>query len=301
MQLRARTWIVRLLLLSVGVAVAPSYANAQTTDVIDNGRVQVGISSTWGGVITKLAYSLSSWFNFVDNGLPDTGRSIQVSLYQAGEPYINGWPCAGGTWGWNPVQAGTMSAGSCSPVGSGVLSLSNGGSWLYSSTQPMHWNPNLGRSNVVIEQTVQFVGAHNNVVRLDYTVHNSEGFTISRTHEAPVAYITNYFNHHVVYNGPSPWTYGPVSEVGNGNPGATEPWIAVMLQDADTGAYTSGVALYVPDYPQGFNFQAVSGATAVQNWRDMTIPPGASASFTAFLVLGSLDEIRSTIYALSGH
>src|SRR5438067_1910233 len=83
-------------------------ASAQTPDyVLSNGTWQVGISSEWGGAITLLRHVGGD--NWVDNGLPDPGRSIQLSFYQSADPHVDGWPCAGGTWGYNPVQAGTMS------------------------------------------------------------------------------------------------------------------------------------------------------------------------------------------------
>lgn len=80
---------------------------------------------------------------------------------------------------------------------------------MYSSTQPYHWNPNLGRSNVTIEQTVEFVGGYNNVVKITYQVTNNESYTIASGHEAPVAYIINNpFDRRLTYDGSSPWTYG---------------------------------------------------------------------------------------------
>lgn len=64
-----------LLMLIVGSA------NGQgPSHTMNNGRIEIGIDSNWGGAITFLGY-YGYGLNFVNNGIPDTGRSIQVSLY----------------------------------------------------------------------------------------------------------------------------------------------------------------------------------------------------------------------------
>lgn len=290
-----------------GLLCAKQLVRAQSPDytITGTGNWTVGVSTDWGGAITYIAQLSDP--NIVNNGLPDTGRSVQISLYNAGETYSNGWPCGGGVWGWNPVQAGTMTAGSCVVSGSGVNSVSADSSHIYTNTTPYHWNPNLGRSNVTVEQTVQFQSGYGNVIRVDYTITNNESFTVSNGsagHEAPVAYINNTYGYATAYNGASPWTNDALSLVGDGDPGSTEPWVALLNNDPTidpTRAY--GIGLYVADYPSGshFNFGSVSGATAMQSWRNLTISPGGSASFSVYLVLGRMSNIRSTIYSLAGH
>src|SRR6185312_9994538 len=105
---------------------------------------------------------------------------------------------------WNPVQAGTMTTNDCQINGSGVTTYSNDGTTIHTHTQPMQWNPTLGRSNVEIDQTVSFVSGYD-AIRIDYTVTNNESFSLTyadQTHEAPVLFANGLFGTaHLAYTG----------------------------------------------------------------------------------------------------
>jgi hypothetical protein len=268
----------------------------QTPDyVISNGRWRVGLSTEWGGAITLLQSVDGD--NWVDNGLPDPGRSIQLSMYQSAEPHTNAWPCAGGTWGYNPVQAGTMSVGTCQPMYSTAAVLSSSNAEVTTRTYwPWNWNARLGKSNLVIDQKVSFQSGYLNVVRIDYTVYNFEAFTVSGAQEAPVAVFTNALPFRSAYVGDRPWTNAPLTVASDGRAAAAEEWVAATTVEPNDPT-AAGVALYAPDMPAGSAMHTCCSST-LQAFRDLTIAPGATASFTAYLVLGNIGAIRHAIYRL---
>ena len=177
----------------------------------------------------------------------------------------------------------------------------------------MHWNPNLGRSNILIDQNVTFASGYSNVIRIDYTVTNYESFTVASDfgNEAPVMSINGGMApYRVTYDGPSPWTYDTVDVISCSGqpciPNSTEPWAAVVADDPNTNPTTPGVAMYVPDFPTGLHFNfagdATGGSNGVDSWRDWSISAsGGTYSWTVYIVLGGLDSIRSAIYSLAGH
>lgn len=264
------------------------------------------IDANEGGAITDLqtywTLGLLDNCNPVDNGIPDKGRQIQVSLYTAGQSYPNCWPCnAGCNWGWNPVQAGN-----CANYGSGSLQVTQTSSSLVVRSQPMQWDNGLGRSNVVLNQDFRF--ARPNALQMTWTITNNESFTIDGTHEMPVAYLETRQSRPVAYTGNAPFTNAAVAEFTIGvnsftDPVPTERWIAWL------DAQGHGVALYVPQQSTAptatwrlgkLGGSGVPAAHYMQNWASMRLTPGQSKSVVAYLVTGTVSEIRSAVYSLVG-
>jgi hypothetical protein len=260
------------------------------THSITNGLVFVGIDSDWGGAI--VAYTYQGRPNWIDNGIPDPGRSVQVALYRGGEVY-QCYPCTVGcAWGWNPVQAG-----SCS-TGSGFISVDANESRIVVTTQPLQWNPGPGRSNVLVTTRISIV--HDRAVRVDHQVTNNETFTVSgAAQEWPVAYLISGLGRAFRYQGASPGTLDPPEEVAvpvgpNQLPPfqTTEPWIAWAGVDA------VGLGLHVPfelNYEWRFQRLQPQGTTstnALQRWLYRDLAPGETSSFSVYLIAGSITEIR---------
>src|SRR5258708_6088700 len=94
---------VILVALLVVTLAPPSWAQT-ITHSITNGTMTVGIDSDWGGAIVYLNWNNNG--NWINNGIPDPGRQVQVALYTQAN-YPNCWACdATCSWPWNPVQAG---------------------------------------------------------------------------------------------------------------------------------------------------------------------------------------------------
>jgi hypothetical protein len=219
-----------------------------------DGRVQVGVSSNWGGAITYIGYLSSPALTSLTTDCPTpVGRSSSV----------------------------------------------------YTKSQPLHWNQNLGRSNLIVEQLVGFDSTFNNAIRMDATFTNNESFTINDSHETPEASIRSMFPIPVMYAGSSPFTHDPaVTEKWDDNLifDSTEPWIGYFKNDI--GGYESGLAIYVPSWSINsfWQFHPHPGqpANGMQRWATFAIAPGALRSKTYHIVLGDLNEIRTTVYALEG-
>jgi hypothetical protein len=235
---------------------------------------------------------------------PDTGTDVQVAIYSGAGSDC--WPCGDPNCdtGWNAVQAGNA----CN-VGSGFQAASSDGSTIYTRTQPLQWDPDRGRSNVIIEQWVSLPAA--NVVKMEYKVTNNETMTIGgRTHEWPVAYLDGTLVYPYTYDGGSPWTYDTPTLVNVPVPDgitftSTEPWIA---WDWDDGAGPYGVTLYVPTSQAhdtwGMRRWTPSGSVSrsiLQNWGSWSLDPGQSVTLTAYLITGPLSDARAQVYAYEGH
>ncbi len=277
-----------------------------------------GINTWMGGAIVEITtdWTLGGGFglncNLVDNGGGgDFGRQVQVDGYLPGQQYpTNCWPCDSGChWGWNPVQAG-----SCSPTGfSGVQQVTQQTNYLYTRTQPMHWDNELGRSNVVLEQQLQYVRW--NALKITYTITNNESFTLqTSSYDVPVVYLEPRLNRAVTYGGSQPWTNSalttlqiPVQNNTSINPAPREDWVAWLETYPNDGG-DHGVALYVPFQNNwlvwgmgrlaGGNLQPTN---FMQVFQTLTISPGQHKSVTAYLLTGTVEEMRASIYSLSGH
>ena len=293
-----RLALTPLLLASLFTLPALTEAQVEVTHSLNNGTIDVGLNSFWGGAIVRLSYQgRATW---IDNGRPDPGRAVQTTFYRSNQTY-QCFPCNSGcAWGWNPVQAGNCHDDS----GSGVTEITATSSTIDSTTQPLQWNPGLGRGNVLVQQVVQF--ARPNALQLDYTITNNEAFTVEGSkNELPVAYIIPSLGHAFRYQGGNPFELAAASEVSvpvgeNALPEfqTTEPWIAWLGNDG------VGLGLYAPPVPiSEWRFQhlqpaGTTPANAMQFWREIPMAPGAVASHRAYLVAGTLDQIRLAVYSL---
>jgi len=275
------------------------------------------INSYLGGAIVHLQTDWSSGgpfglnCNLVDNGYGgDYGRQIQVDMYRPGQSYpTNCWPCDPGChWGWNPVQAGNCSSGY-----SGTLQVVQSTNYLYTKTQPMHWDNELGRSNMILEQRLQFVLW--NALKVTYTIKNNETYTIQDGgFSVPVAFLEPRLDRAVAYKGSQPWTNGPLTTIdvpaqhnASIDPDPDEPWVAWLETYVGDGG-DHGVALYVPfqgnwlvwglGRTRGSDVEPTNFMLARQTF---TLTPGQSKSVIAYLLTGTVEEMRSSIYTLAGH
>lgn len=268
-----------------------------TTHYIDNGSIRVGINQNYGGAISYLTFQGGP--NWIDNGIPDPGRQVQVSFYSSGQSYPSCWPCNNGcAWGWNPVQSG-----SCQ-TGSGTVTLTANSTSIYTKTQPLQWDKDLPRSNVEVEQYLTFAAW--NAVRIDYAVRNNEAFTFGNgaSHEFPVAYFEPVLNQPYAYTGDIPWAFKAATALTiphavNTTVNPTERW---------TGWFDSsgkGLALYVPKQRvfSGWAMMRLGASSVpytnlIQNWSLFSLSPAQQRTASVYLIAGTVNDIQTTIYAI---
>lgn len=287
-----------LSLISLATVAGATRAHAQVaTHYIDNGSIRVGINQSYGGSISYLAFQGGA--NWIDNGIPDPGRQVQVSFYTSGQSYPICWPCNSGcAWGWNPVQSG-----SCQ-TGSGTLTLTANSSSIYTKTQPLQWDKDLPRSNIEVEQFLTFAAW--NAVRIDYAVRNNELFTFGNgsSHEFPVAYLEPALDRPFAYTGDIPWAFKAASQLSI--PHATST--AAYPKERWTGWFNAagqGLALYVPRQ-RVFNewrmmrlgASSVPYTNLIQNWSHFSLSPSQQRMASFYLIAGTVNQIQTTVYAL---
>ena len=242
----------------------------------------------------------------VDLGFPDNGRQIQASFYRQGiENYPQGcWACDPGChWGWNAVMAG-----SCNPLlPSGYYNLVKNSDSIFIQTQPHHWDDELGVSSFFLGEFLEFLSF--NTLRINYQMWNSEPLATGNKshHELPVVYLEPFLSVPKGYFGGQPFTGAPVTTLSvPSNDGVTlfptEPWLGWF------GSSGGGVALYVPSdafYGQTWRMGRIGSPSPptnyVQNWANISIVPNTAYSADAFIVTGTLEEIRAVVYELEGY
>lgn len=270
---------------------------------IANGTLMVSVSTSWGGVITNVTPARTC-VNLVNNGIPDPGRSIQVALRRQ-EPTGTCWVCmAGCNREWNPTQGGSP----CNGHASGTTNVDQAPGVIHTRSQIYNFDDDDGRSNIFVDQWILF--ARPNVLEIHYTITNNEAFSFTDAQEYPVAFLQPSLSHAFRYTGPSPWTYDVAEEV-NVPEGenamlafpTTEPWIAWIGDDG------YGLGLYVPTWEKHslWNFHRVrpgppsTDTNVLQNWYNLTMFPGQQYTQLAYMIYGTLDEIRARVYELEGH
>jgi hypothetical protein len=283
----------------------PSQASAQCSvenPSISNGTLQVAVSPSWGGAITNITPARTC-VNVVNNGLPDPGRSIQLA-FRRQEPGVLCWVCDANCNGpWNPTQAGSP----CNGHLSGTDAVDQEPGIIHTRSQPIYnFDDDDGRSNIVVDQWVLF--ARPNVVEVHYTVTNNEPSPFTDVQSYPVAFLQPFLDRAYRYSGPSPWTYDTPEEVSvpvgeNALPPftTTEPWIAWIGSDG------FGLGLYISTWEKHtrWNLDRVypTGSTnthVLHNWYEFTALPGQQYTQVAYLIYGTLDEIRTRVYEFEG-
>jgi hypothetical protein len=303
--------------------------------VLNNGTLAVTFDPQWGGIIRYLKYNNGP--NWVNNGRPttgpvakqgDPGRQIQAALFLPPNPGpADPWVCPYRTYNWlnpfNPTQGGSpCSRAADANAGSEVTNMTLTSTTMYTRTKARHFNPAYPGGEVskaVIEQWSSFEPGMPNVMRLDFTATNNDVEGITGDQQVPCMFLEfDQFQTAYTYTGASPWTYDALEEV----PAQNFPNETRRVSGEDWGAWINqntgvGLGLYVPregNRPYHFNFMydaVAQGSTKyvlLDNWIQQTspsiptiLPNGGALSQRAYLVAGTLGEIRARVYQLSGH
>ena len=249
---------------------------------------RLGLLKAWGASITEVSLN---GINYVNHD--DPGRQIQTSLWDGNASY-------GGTWGYNPIEAGDHFFNGSPVLASTLLTDS-----IYTKTQPIQWAPeNFGGGtgpvlgDAYIEKWISVVPGYNRVFRVHYKItHFGTDSHADATQELPVMYVNPIVPNFFYYGGSAPWTDDALSQFAM--PGGC---CIVLPTPEQWGAYVdatnTGIALYTPmQYPNSKGFNALSTLqftpTCPYSW-----DPGSVLEFDAFILVGPVNESRAAIYAL---
>ena len=286
---------------------------AEPMRYVENGRVKLGLDLSLGGAVTYLEDKANKSGNMINSY--DWGRQIQLSYYSGPSPYIgpNGekplerW--AG--LGWNPIQAGD-----CGGHRSYVLEFKRvSDTEAFLRARPMIWPHSGVPAECVFECRYELM---DNGFVLDATIVNNRSDKTqypSTNQETPALYTNAPWYKLVSYLGDKPFENEPVTTVVDKTDGKGWPWLNYYSPErwsALVNENNYGVGVYQPfsTLTTG-GFHGGDGAKG-QSLGDKDVATGYIAplettildwnirrTYRATFIVGSVDEIRSTVYKLA--
>jgi hypothetical protein len=274
-------------------------ATKKTMGYLDNGKIRIGVNLELGGAITFLAPSGSDE-NLINSY--DYGRQIQMSNYCGPNPFTPNGKQPMKEWaalGWNPIQCGDVYGNH-----SKILDYKNDGKSIYVRCIPMQWPLNNEPGECTFECWIKLRGntaevrSRLNNHRSDLTQYGACG------QELPAVYTNGPFYRLMTYTGDRPFTDGELTQIPAAFPWSvfqsTENW-AALVNDAGKGVgiWEPGVTTFVGGF---------SGETGKGGPKDpptgYIAPLGVDIldhniayEYRYVLIVGSLEEIRSKVYA----
>ena len=269
---------------------------------ITNGYVQIGVDLSRGGGIFHFSES-GTRKNLLNHA--DEGRFIQQSYY--GDADGSTW--GNSAWTWNPIQGGG-SDGTKAKVIRSIITKSR----IYVETEPVSWGAVNGSCPAVPYCTmIEDITLRNNYAILKFTfVYKGTHVHQARSQEVPALFCDFALNRYVYYEGADRWqnkklTYiNPKILQGISNPNP------VSERDENWSAYVNandwGIGLYTPETMSAVYYRAGSGSDSgpasgncsyFAPIRNFSINPDDSPyTYTAFLTIGKIDNIRKTFYKI---
>ena len=274
---------------------------------LDNGILEVKLDLTRGGAIFFIASSGTNR-NLVN--IYDEGRYIQQSYYsgnsvdRTSEGQAPGWS----PWSWNPIQVGDAFGNRAE-----VLDCSTENNTLYVKCIPMQWDMNNKPAEALMEQWTSLSG---NVIKVRNKLtclrtDNIYGENFELHQELPAVYPISALSELYSYLGTSPFTGEAIEniEVEHLEDGfwgiyaeeqVSEHWMAFVDENLwGMGVYTPITSNFLAGMA-GF-----PGAESDHSWTSYIAPIKTEAlgrvdvfEYDYYLVIGSLDVIRSEIYEI---
>lgn len=280
---------------------------------IENDRVKIGFNLAIGGAVVYLEDKKNNSGNMINSY--DWGRQIQLSYYSGPHPFIgpNGEKPSD-SWaglGWNPIQAGD-----CGGYGSRVLEFKIiGDDQAFVKARPMLW-PNIGLlAECVFECRYRLI---DNGFELEATiVNNRSDKTRYSAHgqETPALYTNAPWYKLVTYLGDKPYENEPTSTLVDLRDGNGWPWLNYYSPErwsALLNADNYGVGVFQPNSVRAAAGFAGGDGNKGQALGEKDSPTGYIAphesiildwnikyTYRTTFIVGSLDEIRQTVYSLA--
>ena len=269
---------------------------------ISNGVIVVGVDLNVGGSITWL--SLAGSTNIINNS--DLGREIQQSYYSGPTPYnpsnnmnTNAYP----NWPWNPIQSGDISG-----KNSTILASSNTSQSIYVKCQPMQWALTNVPGQCTFESWITF-GSSNVVVvsnRLtNLRTDTAQQFFSASSQELPAVYTIYSLRNLYSYISNAPFTGDAFTKLPSAPPAsgwtnwiASESWAALVNNSSwGLGIYLPGAADFIGGVSSGTDGPQGTGCGyAAPLWKEI-LDTNITYTYTYYLILGSLTQIRDFVYA----
>lgn len=272
---------------------------------IENDQIKLGVNLALGGAVTFLAEHGRP--NLINSA--DWGRQVQMSFYSFPVPFHPEGHDMREAWkfiGWNPIQSGD-----CYGNRSVILEHENTGDSIYVKCIPMHWPLDCYPGECTFETWYKpdgrrvLVHARLNNSRPDKTQYPA------RSQELPAVYTNGEWYKLVSYIGCAPFTGGSIEVLVDLDDGKGWPWIGfrptenwAALVDKDN----YGLGIYNPDTNHFIGgFAGKKGSGGPKDGPTGYISPLLSEildhnivyDYSYELIAGTVDEIRSSVYAVS--
>jgi hypothetical protein len=295
---------VKVLLHQLAIAVSVMFTvnfGFAAESYLDNGVIKIGVDLAKGGSITHLSLS-GSTNNIVNDH--DLGRQIQQSYYSGPQPYnpSNNMNPFWTNWPWNPIQTGDSFNNP-----SLILAHTNTGQTLYVKCRPMQW----ALDNVPGECTFEsWISLNGNVATVSNRLVNLRTDTTQQfpasDQELPAVYTIGKLYRLFSYAGNAPFTGGPATNLPPVGPptwiqwNATESWAALV----DNNNW--GLGIFHPGmvwFSGGFSGQTNTGGPAdgptgyMSPIHQEVLDSNIEYTYTYYLILGTLTQIRDWVYA----
>jgi hypothetical protein len=283
--------------------------NGQTCLEVDNDTLHLKLDLTRGGAISYISESGTDR-NLVN--IYDEGRYVQQSYYAGAslDRLADGQNPSWSPWSWNPIQVGDSYNNRAQ-----ILDYKKKGNTLYVKCIPMLWDMNNRPAEAIMEQWTSLEGnvlkVHNKLTCMRTDTLYGEG--ISSDQELPAVYPISALRNLYSYFGDAPFTGGAlvnpaVKHLEDGFWGryngsmVTENWMAFVDDDH------WGMAVYTPicnDFLAGMSGEAGgeafdSSTSYIAPVKKETLFNNSVYEYEYYLLIGELEEMRSTIYKLKG-
>ncbi len=300
--------MTKLILIAVVAWIAfNASAQQSVAPIIDNDTLCLKLDLTRGGAISYL--SLSGSNRSIVN-IADEGRYIQQSYY-AGKSLnrkTEGQSPSWSPWSWNPIQVGDSHRNRAK-----ILDFQKNGNTLYVKCIPMLWDMNNMYAEAEIEQWTTLSG---NVltVKNKLTCHRTDNIYeegILNDQELPAVYPVSALDNLFSYFGNVPFTNAalsnPVTEhLENGfwgrylNNIVTENWMAYVDDNKwGIGVYNPICTNFLAGMAGQPGGEATSGSTSyIAPVKKEILNKNSVYEYEYYLIVGTLDEIRSKIYRI---
>ncbi len=284
-----------------------AYAQQIVDPVIDNDTLTLKLDLTRGGAISYL--SLSGSTRSIVN-ISDEGRYIQQSYY-AGKSLdrrAEGQSPSWSPWSWNPIQVGDAYRNRAE-----ILDFKKNGDTLYVKCIPMLWDMNNKPAEAEMEQWTILKG---NVLRVRnrLTCHRTDSIYqegILNDQELPAVYPVSALKNLYSYFGDQPFTGASVSNPATVNLSSgfwgtyinntvTENWMAFVDDTLwGIGVYNPICTNFLAGMAGTPGGEANSESTSyIAPVKKEILNKNSIYEYEYYLVVGTLDEIRSKIYQI---
>ena len=243
----------------------------------------------------------------------DEGRYVQQSYYagQSVNRQAEGQSDFWSPWPWNPIQVGDYKRNRAR-----ILESWRRGKRSYVKCVPMLWDMDNCPAEAEMEQ---WTTLKDNVVhvRCRLTCHRTDtvyGDILDNQQEIPAVYPISSLNHLYAYRGQHPFTSEPVDNIdveelrfGQNGHGwgsyddVSEQWMAFVGDDGwGMGVYSPSATLFLAGrYQSSRSGEADEDATSyIAPIRKQHMPKQCIVGYEYYLIFGTIDEIRRTVYKL---